>query len=71
MHRSLRPIGCSLLTGTVSLLNASHAFPWGSKGHEIIAVIAETQLTDTVRKRITLPPAAGLWVPVIMAKSFS
>ena len=30
----------------------SPAYPWGSKGHEIIAAIAEPQLTDTARKRI-------------------
>jgi hypothetical protein len=30
----------------------SPAYPWGSKGHEIVAAIAETQLTDTARKRI-------------------
>ncbi len=52
MHRSLRPIGCLLLTGTVSLLKASPAFAWGSKGHRIVAAIAETQLSDTARKRI-------------------
>jgi hypothetical protein len=32
--------------------SASPAYPWGSKGHEIIAAITETQLTDTARKRI-------------------
>ena len=31
---------------------SSPAYPWGSKGHEIVAAIAETQLTDTARKRI-------------------
>jgi hypothetical protein len=41
-----------LLTSVVSLWNASPAHPWGSKGHEIVAAIAETQLTDTARKRI-------------------
>lgn len=35
-----------------SLLFASPAYPWGREGHEIIAVIAETHLTDTARKRI-------------------
>jgi hypothetical protein len=34
-----------LLTGAVSLLNASPAFPSGSKGHDIVAPIAKTQLT--------------------------
>jgi nuclease S1 len=52
MHRSMRPIGCLLLTGAVCLWNASPAFPWGRKGHEIVAAIAETQLTDAVRKCI-------------------
>ena len=52
MHRSMRPIGCLLLTSVVSLWNASPAHPWDSKGHEIVAAIAETQLTDTARKRI-------------------
>jgi hypothetical protein len=41
-------VGWSVLIG----LFASPAFPWGSKGHEIIAVVAETHLTDTARKRI-------------------
>jgi hypothetical protein len=40
------------LTGITSLLVTSPAYPWGSKGHEIVAAIAETQLTDTARKRI-------------------
>ena len=31
---------------------SSPAYPWGSKGHEIVAAIAETQLTDAARKRI-------------------
>jgi nuclease S1 len=42
--------------------------PWGSKGHEIVAAIAETQLTDTARKRIkellpqgTMLPDASTW----------
>jgi hypothetical protein len=48
----MRPIGWLLLTSAVSLWNASPAYAWGSKGHEIIAAIAETQLTDTARKRI-------------------
>jgi hypothetical protein len=41
-----------LLTGIASLLITSPAYPWGSKGHEIVAAIAETHLTDTARKRI-------------------
>lgn len=39
-------------TMVVSLFTASLAHAWGSKGHEIITAIAETQLTDTARKRI-------------------
>jgi S1/P1 Nuclease len=34
------------------VLSAGPAYPWGTKGHEIIAAIAETQLTDAARKRI-------------------
>ena len=41
----------SALVGTISF-KASPAYPWGSKGHEIVAAIAETHLTDTARKRI-------------------
>jgi hypothetical protein len=52
-------------------------YPWGSKGHEIVAATAETHLTDTARKRIkellpqgttladawTWPDKAGRQVP--------
>jgi hypothetical protein len=31
---------------------ASSAYPWGSKGYEIVAAIAETHLIDAARKRI-------------------
>jgi hypothetical protein len=31
---------------------SSPAYPWGSKGHEIVAAIAEAQLTETAHKRI-------------------
>jgi hypothetical protein len=68
MHRLLRPMGCLLLTGAVSLLNASPAFPWGSKGHNVVAAIAETHLADAARKRIkellpqgTTLPDASTW----------
>jgi hypothetical protein len=47
----LRNLGGSPLL-LVSLLSATPAYPWGSKGHEIVAAIAETHLTDTARKRI-------------------
>jgi hypothetical protein len=40
-----------LLIATVTL-TTSPAYPWGSKGHEIVAAIAETHLTDTARTRI-------------------
>ena len=33
-------------------LFASPAYPWGQQGHEIVAAIAETHLTDAARKRI-------------------
>ena len=38
--------------GLILALLTSPAYPWGSKGHEIVPAIAETQLTDTARKRI-------------------
>jgi hypothetical protein len=38
----------------------SPAYPWGSKGHEIVAALAETQLT-AARKRIKeLLPRRGV-----------
>ena len=40
------------LTGTVSLFTTSPAYPWGSKGHEIVVAITETQLSDSARRRI-------------------
>ena len=49
--QTIRRLFISALAGTISL-KASPAYPWGSKGHEIIAAMAETQLTDTARKRI-------------------
>jgi hypothetical protein len=36
----------------MSLLFPATVYPWGSKGHEIVAAIAEPQLSDTARKRI-------------------
>ena len=39
------------LTSVVSLWNAAPAYPWGSKGHEIIAAIAKTQLNRTTPTR--------------------
>ncbi len=42
------------LTADLWLLGViiSPAYSWGSKGHEIVAAIAETQLTDSTPKRI-------------------
>jgi nuclease S1 len=65
--QTFRWLFISALVGTISF-KASPAYPWGSKGHEIIAGIAETQLTDTARKRIkellpqgTTLPEASTW----------
>jgi hypothetical protein len=41
-----------LVGASVVGLLASPAYPWGSKGHEIVAAIAEPQLTNDARKRI-------------------
>jgi hypothetical protein len=60
------------------------AYPWGSKGHEIVAAIAETHLTDAARKRIkellpqgttladasTWPDKAGREIPDMDAYHF-
>ena len=51
MRRNIQPLRCLLFSATLSLL-PSTVYAWGSKGHEIIAAIAEPQLTDTARKRI-------------------
>jgi len=40
------------IVAVVALLFASPAYPWGSKGHEIVAAIAETHLTNAARTRI-------------------
>jgi nuclease S1 len=52
MSRYIHTLRCLLLILALSLFTTSAAHPWGSKGHEIVAAIAETQLTDTARKRI-------------------
>jgi hypothetical protein len=52
MPRYIRTSRWLWFTGLVSLLTTSPAYPWGSKGHEIVAAIAETQLTDASRKVI-------------------
>jgi hypothetical protein len=49
MPSHIRPLS---IVAVLALLIASPAYPWGSKGHEIVAAIAETHLTDTARKRI-------------------
>jgi hypothetical protein len=41
-----------LVAAFVSLLSVTRAHSWGTKGHEIVAAIAETHLTDTARRRI-------------------
>jgi S1/P1 Nuclease len=84
-HRSLgATILLVQLTIIVSVLSATPAYPWGSKGHEIIAAIAETQLTDAARKRIkellpqgtmlaeasTWPDKAGRQIPDMDAYHF-
>jgi hypothetical protein len=59
--QTIRWLFISARAGTITL-KASPAYPWESKGHEIVAAIAETQLTDTARKRIKelLPQATTL-----------
>ena len=52
MRRHIRPVRWLWLIGVTSLFTTSSAYSWGSKGHEIVAAIAETHLTDTARKRI-------------------
>jgi hypothetical protein len=44
--------GVLLVAAFVSLLSVTRAHSWGTKGHEIVAAIAETHLTDTARRRI-------------------
>ena len=45
-------IGPLPLLAVLTLFIASPAYPWGSKGHEIIAAIAEAHLTAAVRKQM-------------------
>jgi nuclease S1 len=52
MPKYSHTLGCLFLTLAASLFTSSPAHPWGSKGHEIVAAIAETHLTDAARKRI-------------------
>ena len=54
-HTLIVPKTVSFFIGAIVGLHgalAAPAYPWGSKGHEIVAAIAETHLTDTARKRI-------------------
>ena len=52
MRKHIRPFSWLWLVGVASLFTTSPAYPWGSKGHEIVAAIAETHPTDNARKRI-------------------
>jgi hypothetical protein len=52
MPRYIHTLRCLLLILALSLFTTSAAHPWGSKGHEIVAAIAENHLTDSARKRI-------------------
>jgi nuclease S1 len=52
MPGNIQPLRWLFLALAVSMFNTSPAYPWGSRGHEIVAVLAETQLTDIARKCI-------------------
>ena len=43
---------CSFVVFGAVLIAPSFAFAWGSKGHQIVAYIAEAHLTDTTREKI-------------------
>jgi hypothetical protein len=62
MSKRVRPFRWLWFAGVIGIFTASPAYPWGGKGHEIVAAIAETQLTDTARKRLKelLPPGTTL-----------
>ena len=49
-----RDLALTFVTSLIVLIGVliSPAYPWGSKGHEIVAASAETHLKDTARKRI-------------------
>ncbi len=84
MPRYIHTLRCLVLTFAVILFATSPAYPWGTKGHEIIAAIAEPQLTNTARKRIkellpqgttladasTWPDKAGRQIPDMDAYHF-
>jgi hypothetical protein len=52
MFEFSRPLRCLWLIEIASLFATSPAYPWGTKGHEIVTAIAETRLADAARKRI-------------------
>ena len=48
----MKKIIITLLSITM-LLNATNAFAWGAKGHDIVAAIAEQHLTRKAKKNIS------------------
>jgi hypothetical protein len=58
-----------LFMALLNLLTVSSAYPWGSKGHEIVAAIAAPHLTDAARKQIKelLPQGSTLAGRIDMA----
>ncbi len=52
MPGNIQPLRWLFLTLAASMSITSPAYPWGTKGHEIIAAIAEPQLTNTARKQM-------------------
>ena len=68
MPGNIQPLRWLFLTLAASMFITSPVYPWGSKGHDIVAAIAETHLTDTARKHIkellpqgTTPADASTW----------
>jgi len=60
MPGNIQPLRWLFLTLAASMFITSPVYPWGSKGHDIVAAIAETHLTDTARKHIKeLLPQGG------------
>ena len=49
---NMKKIIITLLSITM-LLNATNAFAWGAKGHDIVAAIAEQHLTRKAQKNIS------------------
>ena len=52
VHARTKKVSALLISFLLIGILSSPAYPWGSKGHEIVAAIAETHLTATARKRI-------------------